>query len=294
MTVFLPPTAGEADDRRTAYTLGEVLPVAIESTAAGVPDRLAALTPGFAELAQPIALLPGGPSWLRMPSGLALPAEVEPPRAEAPSPTPPPGDTPPEILALTQEVHGLRTQLDATTSRITTLEAQLVAARTSTRSDRRRIAELEKAEQQARSPRALASPGLFPEPRDQFRHEMYVSWAERTTAAEKEQYPWQEPSFGPEFMATLDEVHGLDRAKVAEVAADVVCRRADTMPARAVHQLRQGPKGEDAPVTRPGGETCWRASLQHKSPAARRLHYWRLKDGGIGLSSVRTHDDFRP
>ena len=47
-------------------------------------------------------------------------------------------------------------------------------------------------------------------------------------------------------------------------------------------------------MVRNGGETCWRVSLQVKTPSARRLHYWVCADGSIELSSVRLHDDYRP
>lgn len=63
---------------------------------------------------------------------------------------------------------------------------------------------------------------------------------------------------------------------------------------RELHQLRTGMGGDDPPVTRTGGETCWRVSLQVKTPSARRLHYWMRNDGSIEFSSVRLHDDIRP
>lgn len=40
------------------------------------------------------------------------------------------------------------------------------------------------------------------------------------------------------------------------------------------------------------GAVAWRASLQVKTPAARRIHYWVLSSGQIELARVTAHDDF--
>ncbi len=46
--------------------------------------------------------------------------------------------------------------------------------------------------------------------------------------------------------------------------------------------------------TRQDGATCWRVSLQVKTPGARRLHFWQPPGGAPPeLSSVRHHDDMR-
>ena len=60
-----------------------------------------------------------------------------------------------------------------------------------------------------------------------------------------------------------------------------------------MHRLRAGPGGDDPVVVREDGAVCWRAAVQRHSPAARRLHYWRLGDA-FELSRVTLHDDFRP
>jgi len=52
---------------------------------------------------------------------------------------------------------------------------------------------------------------------------------------------------------------------------------------RELHQLRTGTGGNDPVRVRPDGATCWRVSLQVKTPPARRLHYWMLNDGSIEL-----------
>jgi len=79
---------------------------------------------------------------------------------------------------------------------------------------------------------------------------------------------------------------------VVEVIVHVLTGRDADLASRELHQLRSGPGGDDPPRTRAGGETCWRVSLQVKTPQARRLHYWQCQDGSIELSSIRRHDDF--
>ena len=44
--------------------------------------------------------------------------------------------------------------------------------------------------------------------------------------------------------------------------------------------------------SRGAGAVAWRASLQVKTPAARRIHYWVLSSGQIELARVTAHDDF--
>ena len=64
------------------------------------------------------------------------------------------------------------------------------------------------------------------------------------------------------------------------------------MPSREVHRLRAGSGGDDPVRTRADGAVAWRASLQVKTPSARRIHYWVLPSGLIELSRVTVHDDF--
>ncbi len=58
-----------------------------------------------------------------------------------------------------------------------------------------------------------------------------------------------------------------------------------------VHPLRTSDAGDASPRTRDDGAMLFRLYLQTKTPSARRLHYWQLRDGTIELANVRTHDD---
>lgn len=131
----------------------------------------------------------------------------------------------------------------------------------------------------------------FSDPDLQFRHEVYLAWARRVPGAEKAALPLRDYSIGPGFLASLED---RDRAKAVSVAMEVITGRADALAGRATHPLRVGPGAGDPVVRRADGALCWRVSLQHQSPQARRLHYWRLPDGTVELSSVRPHDSARP
>lgn len=117
-------------------------------------------------------------------------------------------------------------------------------------------------------------------------------WEMTTTEADREHYRWREPVFGPEFAASLDRVEGISRDRVVEVCADVACRRAPDRPGLEVHALRSSDKGGAPQRVRDDGAKAYRASLQVHTPAARRLHYWELADGGVELAKIVYHDDF--
>lgn len=285
VTLPLSPEEGQDEtDQRQLFSVGEVLPVFVEQIGSGLPDRVTALPLELAEEAYCPSLLPGGPPWL------VIPPEAPEQPAEQDEPAVPedlaeqtgPGQ------ALLTENEALRRQLAQAQREVEDLQRQLAGSRTRARSDSQRIKELER---QARTGRGTTA--QFSEPADQFRFEVYLSWAERTTADDKAQFPWRRFTLGEEFLDSL-AVEGVDRSKVIDVVGEVVCGRADQIVGRQVHQLRSGTAGDDPPVTRGRGETCWRASLQVNTPSARRLHYWRRSDGTVELSSVRLHDDYRP
>lgn len=169
-------------------------------------------------------------------------------------------------------------------ARIAALEKQLAGSR----------AKLRDAERRANSRWALSSRDLFETEEEQLDFEIRSAWALTTTASEKRDLPLKNWSYGPEFFSSLAKVQGIKRDKVIEVLVHVLTGRDTELTSRERHQLRTGPGGDDTAVVRKGGENCWRVSLQVRTPSARRLHYWQRNDGGIELSSIRVHDDFRP
>lgn len=126
-----------------------------------------------------------------------------------------------------------------------------------------------------------------------FRYLVLTQWATRTLPGEQAARPLPRYMIGPRFLDSLDKLEGIKNEKVADVVFEIVTGLARTNPSREVHRLRTGPGGDDPVRTRDDGSTvCWRASLQVRTPSARRLHYWALPDGEIELARVTTHDDF--
>jgi signal transduction histidine kinase len=61
------------------------------------------------------------------------------------------------------------------------------------------------------------------------------------------------------------------------------------------HALREGDESSRPEVVREtDGAACRRAYLESHTAQARRLHYWKLRDGSIELSRVGLHDDYTP
>jgi hypothetical protein len=53
---------------------------------------------------------------------------------------------------------------------------------------------------------------------------------------------------------------------------------------------RNAPAG----VPRNDGAICRRVYMESRTSQARRIHYWKLRDGRIEFSRVALHDDFTP
>ena len=173
------------------------------------------------------------------------------------------------------------------------LRDQVARQRTELRS---RLQRSQKVAKQIREGDSVAAPSaavVFLDPEEQFRFEAYLEWVGRVRPEEKAGLALSSYQLGPDFLATLDSVQGVSRAKVVQVIVEVLTGRAEQITGRDLHLLREGPGGDDPPVTRPGGWYCYRVALQRETPAARRLHYWRRGDE-YELSRVVVHDDMTP
>lgn len=135
---------------------------------------------------------------------------------------------------------------------------------------------------------------LFLDREEQLSSEVRLAWARRVLPGEKKDLPLARFLVGPDFFSSWEKIEGISREKVIDVLVQVLTGRDQLMASRALHQLRSGPGGSDAPVSRTDGSTCWRVALQQNTPQARRLHYWRMNDLRIEFSSIRLHDDLRP
>lgn len=253
-----------------------------DATGEWLLSLLDAADPAEAEPA--VSLLRGGPPWLVPPAPEAAPEPTEPAADAEPAEEHAAAEPSPELVeALRHEKAQILRQLAASERKAAALEVQLTAARTRLRSKARRPGK-----------DTHDDAHLFDDEGEQLDFEIRLAWARTTQPGEKRERPLAAWSYGPDFLATLGSVQGIPRSKVVEVIVQVLTGRDGDLAGRELHRLRSGPGGRDPYVTREGGESCWRVSLQSNTPGARRLHYWRCKDGSIELSSVRVHDDVRP
>ena len=127
------------------------------------------------------------------------------------------------------------------------------------------------------------------------RHEMYLAWVDRVDAADRAAWPLRDFVVGSEFAASLRSLDTGQFEKALRAAVDAVTGRIRHLPAREAHPLRTGDGAGDPDTVRASdGAKCWRAYIEQKTPAARRIHYWALPGGGVELSRIVTHDDVEP
>ena len=80
--------------------------------------------------------------------------------------------------------------------------------------------------------------------------------------------------------------------KTVKACADIIIGTPDLLGRRDDHVLRTGEGANDPPRVRARDKAQGRrCSLEKNTAAARRLHYWQLKDGSIEFASTNTHDD---
>jgi len=200
------------------------------------------------------------------------------------------------LAAMRAERDGLLTELRRARDEARSLDASITTLRTELRRSRDRSARARQALDRAGEAVTTLErdSSLFADPQEQLRFEVNLDWARRTTPDEKNEVQLRPWSVGPDFLASWADTQGLERGKVVAVIVDVLNGRAISMDSRQAHPLRAGAGGEDKPRIRADGAMCWRVSLQQKTAAARRLHYWQLPNGAIELSGIRLHDDMRP
>lgn len=317
------PVAVEADDvvrtarrldLRALITEGEVVVARVLERGAEADEwRISLVEVGADDVPLPApGVLRGGPPWLLPPASAedALAAVVEP-GGSTPPPQPVQQTAPPaptgrpesasaalseQLLDLVRERDALREQLREEQARAKEDRGRLQALRTAARHAQRNAEALraEVVELRNELGRSAGDGALFDDPLEQLRFEVRLAWARRIPAAQKGELPLRSWSVGPEFLATMDAVGGVSRTKVVNVIVEVLTGLAAELDARELHQLRTGDGGADPVRVRADGATCWRVALQVRTPSARRLHYWQLRDGSIELSSIRLHDDVRP
>lgn len=252
------------------------------------------------------AILTGGPAWLTPPFPDPEPVPVPPATGDEQPPACTEDDQPATVDNQTpastpgadweQERAQLAAQLRREKNKTRAAREQAQAAKTRLRAaiQERDQALAALAALQADTGRAAGDGELFADPVDQLRFDIHLAWARRIPAAQKRELPLRPYTVGENFLASLDELHGLDRSKVVDVAVEVLTGLAAQLYGRELHQLRSGDAGNAPARVRADGAVAWRCAIQRATPSARRLHFWQLPDGSIELSSVRLHDDTRP
>lgn len=281
----------------------------------------------------PLSILRGGPPWLRDGVHAAEPAAAtasahggEPtpvaasPNPETSSPTEAPVGEPAwtrELAHIRDELAGLKdafVRLGREVRAGTELETldQLRDENSSLSEELRRVRAIQRdhkalatrLRQELRDARSLVTPAqlsgtrtdrsAWPDEESWFRHEVIGTWAARTGASDKQQYPLAPFVIGAGFLDSVREIGDRYTDKVLRGVVDALTGRAAEIPARQLHRLREGPGGSDPYVTRHDGALCWRLSLEIGAASARRLHYWQVPGGTIELSRVVLHDDIEP
>ncbi|MCS5495714.1 cell division protein ZapB [Cnuibacter physcomitrellae] len=136
---------------------------------------------------------------------------------------------------------------------------------------------------------------VFADDEEWVRHEITMTWLRRFSPADRVTYPLQAVTIGRDFAESIRRLPAPLRTKAWRCAVDVAAGRWREVQARSAHPLRVGPTAQATEVVRPSdGARCIRLNVESQTPAARRMHFWLLADGGVELSRVVAHDDMRP
>lgn len=202
------------------------------------------------------------------------------------------------IASLQAEVRTAKRQRDEVHAQAQGFATELGHLRTELRQVedqvRRLTQQLEQSRTKLRKSRSTSSPTdapAFADPERGFHFLVERAWATRIPAAEQPTCLLGDYTLGPDFLRSLDALHGLATDRVADVVMEVVTGKAALSGGRELHQLRTDEAGGSPQRVREDGARAWRVSLQSNTPAARRLHYWVLPDGSIELARVGVHDD---
>lgn len=200
-----------------------------------------------------------------------------------------------ELAAVTSEAREAQRQLTRVHAELEALERERDRLEQELKRERQASAALRRAAKSHRAaggiPMELMS--LFHDREQGFRTEVVLAWARRFPAAEQVERPLPEYRVGAGFLDSLRVIEGISAAKVVDVVVEVLTGVAEESDARELRPYRIDEQPTSPQRVRQDGATAWRVSLQRNTPAARRLHFWRLADGSIELWDVKDHDDHR-
>ncbi len=321
--------AGENEDVKVSdvVQVGETVRVRVVPDKNGIGLTLIGAD-GDLPFVPPLPILRGGTPWLRegvhavaeaAPVAVPAAAPMDAPAASAAPPPAPAGDpvSSGEMVAIREEMAGLKDAflrlgrevragtdletLDQLRDENTSLSDELRRARGALREQTETSGRLRQEARDARNSRpepqlsgTRTDRSAWPDEQQWFRHEVIGTWAARTLASEKQEYPLATYVLGPRFLDSVRDLGDTYTEKVLRGVVDALTNRAAEIPGRQLHRLREGQGGSDPYVSRSDGALCWRLSLETNTASARRLHYWQLPGGAIELSRVVLHEDVEP
>jgi hypothetical protein len=128
------------------------------------------------------------------------------------------------------------------------------------------------------------------------REEIRAFWIDNYTPDDRATYPLDRQAWSvlPSFILTFQALTDDGKDKAIKTATHIVTGRNSFEHITEDHPLREGDESSKPEVVREDGAAARRAYIESHTAQARRLHYWKLRDGSIELSRVGLHDDFTP
>jgi hypothetical protein len=128
------------------------------------------------------------------------------------------------------------------------------------------------------------------------REEIRAFWIDNYTPDDRATYPLNQEQWRvlPSFILTFQALTDDGKDKAIKTATHIVTGRNAIEHITEDHPLREGDENSKPEVVRDDGAAARRAYIESHTAQARRLHYWKLRDGSIELSRAGLHDDFTP
>lgn len=182
-------------------------------------------------------------------------------------------------LQLSREVNDANHQMATLKEDLAKTKASLVSLRQKMRSASSRTEEVQEV--------------LFTDRGEQFTFELLQLWARVVPAAEKATAPLGSFTASEQFLDSWARLTGAQRNKTLRAVVDLVAERQGPLRKREPHLLRQNEGAHAAPTLR-GEDVCMRLYVEQGTAGALRLHYWKLRSGGVELHEVVRHDVVKP
>ncbi|TFC93634.1 MULTISPECIES: hypothetical protein [Cryobacterium] len=203
------------------------------------------------------------------------------------------GATDSDLAKLREQARSAQMQLRDALVELATLRHTVAELRDDQRTQRRMLRESRRT---APTPAAVSEyesrRAAWEEPSGWVRHEILLAWVDRVPESDRAEWPLPHSYvLGDRFAESLTGLDDGQLAKAFKASVDVLTGRVKTLKGRHLHALRQGAGPADPHLLRWDGARCMRVSIEQNTPAARRMHFWQLPDGGIELGRIVTHDD---